>query len=106
DSPAMRRFGRALVRAMPRVLVVLSAMGTVAMLWVGGGIILHGLEHLGVHGLPDAVEHVRRIVTAATGGLGGVLGWVSYAVMSALAALVLGVAIAFFVHKVLKIGGH
>ena len=38
---------------MPVVLVVLSFVGTIAMLWVGGGIMLHGMHELGLHALSD-----------------------------------------------------
>ena len=45
-SQAWRTIGRGLVKAMPRILTVVAGVGTVAMLWVGGGIIVHGLETL------------------------------------------------------------
>jgi hypothetical protein len=38
---ATRALGRALVRAMPKVLSALTVIGTAAMLWVGGQIIVH-----------------------------------------------------------------
>jgi predicted DNA repair protein MutK len=43
-----RMVGRALVLGMPIVLTLLSIVGTAAMIWVGGGIIVHGLEKYGV----------------------------------------------------------
>ena len=54
-----RALGRALVRGMPVFLTMLSAVGTAAMIWVGGGIVLHGLE---VYGPPSigATVHPRR----------------------------------------------
>ena len=39
-----RAVGRGIVRSMPVLLKVLSVVGTSAMIWVGGGIVLHGLE--------------------------------------------------------------
>ncbi|MCX7864273.1 MAG: DUF808 domain-containing protein, partial [Novosphingobium sp.] len=39
-----RRIGHLLLHAMPALLALLSSVGTIAMLWVGGGILLHGLE--------------------------------------------------------------
>ena len=42
-----RALGRGLVRGMPPFMRVLSAVGTAAMLWVGGSIVTHGLEVLG-----------------------------------------------------------
>ena len=41
--------GRGLVAAMPELLSALSAIGTVAMLWVGGHILLAGSDYLGWH---------------------------------------------------------
>ena len=40
----LRVTGRAIVLAMPHLLKALAAIGTAAMIWVGGGIILHGLD--------------------------------------------------------------
>lgn len=105
-SAAAQATGRFLLRAMPVLLAVLSSVGTVAMLWVGGGIVLHGLHELGLHGPSDAAHAVQHAVEQGTGALGGVLGWVSYAGLSALFGLVLGAVIVFVLHKVLKIGAH
>src|SRR3712207_9276438 len=68
-------FGRGLVRAMPIVLSVLSKVGIAAMLWVGGHIILVGLDELGVHFLYDWVHHLEEDVHHALGGVGGVGAW-------------------------------
>ena len=51
---ATRAIGRAMVRGMPKLLAALSTIGTAAMLWVGGQIIIHGFhvhpaEYLGLH---------------------------------------------------------
>ena len=43
-----RALGRALVFGMPGFLTFLSVAGTAAMIWVGGGIIVHGLETYGL----------------------------------------------------------
>src|SRR5919112_1877917 len=53
-------FGTGLVRAMPVVLSVLSKVGIAAMLWVGGHILLVGLDELGVPFLYDAVHHLEE----------------------------------------------
>src|SRR4029450_10997393 len=50
-----RAAGRGIVRGMPGLLKILSVVGTAAMIWVGGGIILHGLEVYG----PPAIQHAR-----------------------------------------------
>jgi uncharacterized protein len=106
DSAGAQSLGRGLLRAMPKVLTVLSVVGTVAMLWVGGGIVLHSGEVLGVPG-PALVAHGAEHWLAEHGGRGGgVLGWLGYAGISALVGLVLGAIIAFVLHKVLKVGAH
>ncbi|HKT86405.1 MAG TPA: DUF808 domain-containing protein [Novosphingobium sp.] len=103
---ASQRTGRILLHAMPKVLAVLSTVGTVAMLWVGGGIILHGFEELGVP-MPAHVAHdLEHAVSAATGPLGGALGWLTYALTSALVGLVLGALIAAALHLVAKARGN
>lgn len=105
-SALAKATGRFLLRAMPVLLALLSTVGTVAMLWVGGGIVLHGTHEIGLHGPSDWAHGVQHIVEHATGALGGVLGWLSYAGLSALFGLVLGAIIAVVLHKVLKIGSH
>ena len=105
ESALARKTGTGLVHAMPHVLTLLSAIGTVAMLWVGGGIILHSLEQLGIHGPADLAHDVQHAVEEATGALSGVLGWLSYAASSALLGLVLGVVLVMLIHKVFGLGG-
>ena len=104
ETPVIRRFGRGLVNAMPKVLTVLSFVGTIAMLWVGGGIVLHGLEELGIEGPAHFAHEIQHAVEGATGGLAGILGGASYAGLSALFGLALGGVIVFVLHKVLKLG--
>jgi hypothetical protein len=98
-----KKLGRGLLHAMPRLLTVLSVVGTLAMLWVGGGIILHGLHELGIHGPSAATHAVQHWVEHATDALGGVLGWLIYATLSALIGLALGALVAFVLHSVLKL---
>lgn len=103
-SDVAKAIGNFLLRAMPKLLVTLSFVGTVAMLWVGGGIILHGLEQLGIGTLTHLAHDAQHWVELATGPLGGILGWASYAAISAIVGLILGAIIAVLLHKVLRIG--
>jgi predicted DNA repair protein MutK len=97
-SAAVQAVGRGLVHAMPHVLTLLSVIGTLAMLWVGGGIVLHGLLELGVAQPEHWVELAEHTVHDATGALGGVLGWLTYAGLSGLFGLALGAIIATVLH--------
>jgi uncharacterized protein len=84
------RIGRGLVKAMPRLLAVLTVVGTAAMLWVGGHILLVGTEDLGFTVIYDAVHHLEEAAAEATGALGGVVGWLVNTLGSALLGLVVG----------------
>lgn len=101
----VRWFGRGLVLGMPHFLTTLSAVGTAAMLWVGGGIILHGLETFGL----SALGHASHDVASAAGRLlpvGGIVEWLVGAVFSAIFGLVVGglaiVAMHYAVQPALK----
>src|SRR5919107_2428420 len=74
---AAASLGTGLVRAMPIVLSVLSYVGIAAMLWVGGHILLVGLDELGVSAPYDLVHHLEEDVHPALGALGGVGGWLT-----------------------------
>lgn len=101
DSAAKRSFGEALVASVPKLLTALTVIGTVAMLWVGGGIIVHGTHEIGFDLLYDIAHGAEYAVKGATGALSGVLGWVTYAGVSAVIGLALGAIIAFVLHKVI-----
>ncbi|MBX7481055.1 DUF808 domain-containing protein [Qipengyuania qiaonensis] len=105
-SELVQRFGRGLVAFMPMLLTALSFIGTIAMLWVGGGIILHGLAEIGIAGPEHWIEGIQHGVSDIAGAAGGLLGWVTFAGLSALTGLALGAIIVFVLHKVLKIGVH
>ncbi|EJL24827.1 DUF808 domain-containing protein [Novosphingobium sp. AP12] len=104
-SAAAQATGRGLLKAMPVVLSLLGSVGTLAMLWVGGGIILHGLEELGVPGPAHIAHGLEHTLAEATGPLGPVAGWLGYAVASAIVGLVLGAIVAVVVHLVAKARG-
>lgn len=104
DAAWKRSLGTGLLAFVPRLLTFLAVVGTVAMLWVGGGIIVHGTHEVGFHGLYDLIHGAEGAVIVAAGVLGGVAGWLTYAALSAVVALVLGTIIAFALHKVLGVG--
>ena len=65
-SAAAQKVGRGLVRAVPKLLAFLSTLGIAAMLWVGGGILLHGFEELHVTPFPAMIHHGSRGSLMAT----------------------------------------
>ncbi|MBD3782568.1 MAG: DUF808 domain-containing protein [Micrococcales bacterium] len=93
ESAGARRVGEGLVRAMPKVLSFLSTLGIVAMLWVGGHILLVGTDELGWHGPYSLVHHAEEAVHDATGALGGVLGWLTNTLGSAVAGALVGAVV-------------
>ena len=101
-----KKIGKFLLHAMPKLLTLLSVVGTIAMLWVGGGIVLHELEEIGLNAPADWAHGVQHAVEGLTGALSGVLGWVSYAGVSALFGLVLGAIIALILHKMVSAGAR
>ena len=71
----LRFFGRGLVQAMPPLLLGLSVVGTAAMLWVGGGILLHGLALFGAEAPAHAIEGAADAVARLIGPLEGLVAW-------------------------------
>lgn len=98
DSALARKVGLGLVRGMPGLLAVIGAVGTVAMLWVGGHILLVGVDDLGWHPLYDFVHHLEVAVRDATGGGGAVFGWLTNTAASAVIGLAVGSVVAGIVH--------
>lgn len=86
--------GCGLVRAMPTLLRSLSAIGTAAMLWVGGGIIVHGMHEFHLEFVPHLAEGARHAAAAALPAVGAAAGWVAYAFVSAVTGLTVGAVIA------------
>jgi uncharacterized protein len=90
--------GRGLVKGMPKLLGVLSTVGIVAMLWVGGHILLVGLDDIGLHAPYDAVHHVEEAAADAISAIGGLLGWLVNTAASAALGLVVGAAVVVALH--------
>lgn len=105
ENEGAQKFGAGLVAFVPKLLIALSVIGTVAMLWVGGGIIIHGTHEVGFHVLYDIAHGAEYAVAGVTGALSGIAGWFTYAAISAVLGLVLGAIIAFVLHKVIGFEG-
>ena len=83
-----RAFGRGLVAAMPTVLMVISFVGTAAMLWVGGSIVTHGLHELHVSWPYDTIKTIANSVSGD--GASGAIAWLATALFNAIVGFVLG----------------
>ncbi|HEY1124251.1 MAG TPA: DUF808 domain-containing protein [Sphingobium sp.] len=95
-----RSLGRGLVKSMPYILGFLENVGMIAMLWVGGGIILHGLDGTPLHILPETLHHWAEAVSSS-----GVIVWIVNALLAAFVGFVIGLAIVGVVHAVQKLRG-
>ncbi|MFD1343951.1 DUF808 domain-containing protein [Litorisediminicola beolgyonensis] len=88
---ATRAFGRFIVKLMPWLMKVLTVVGTAAMIWVGGSIIVHGLAQLGWHAPEEIIHHAAVAVGASVGeGLRGAAEWVTTAALDGVLGLALG----------------
>lgn len=87
-----RAFGAGIVKVMPGFMKLLTVVGTAAMLWVGGNIVVHGLHVVGWHPIYDFVRHWSEVAAGAvSSGWAGFTGWAVTAALDALFGLVLGV---------------
>ena len=86
----VRGFGRGLVVGMPYFLKALAIIGTAAMIWVGGGIIVHGLAGYGFAGIEHVIAAAAETASHALPALEGVLHWLVTAAGSGVVGLALG----------------
>lgn len=93
-----RLLGRGLVAVMPGLLRTLAAIGTAAMLWVGGGIIVHGLEGYGLAEPGQSIHLAAKAVAALVPVMPAVTEWAVGALGSGLVGLVLGAVIVGLLH--------
>ena len=100
---ALAGLGRGLVSAMPKVLATLSNVGIIAMLWVGGHILLVGLDDLGWHPPYELVHHGEEAITHAVPGFfGELLAWLFNTAASTGMGVIAGavvVAVMMLVHR-------
>jgi uncharacterized protein len=87
-----RALGRALVRGMPVFMTILSAVGTAAMIWVGGGIVLHGLEVYGPPSIGSTVHAATETAAHELPSAAGALEWIVEAAISGVLGLLIGAA--------------
>jgi predicted DNA repair protein MutK len=88
-----RALGQAVVLSMPIVLKILAVIGTAAMIWVGGGIIMHGLELYGLNALGYAALAAAGYAARALAPVAGMAEWIVMAFVSGVFGLVVGAAL-------------
>jgi uncharacterized protein len=88
-----RGLGRALVASMPVFLMFLSAAGTAAMIWVGGGIIVHGLEEYGLPSIGRRIHAAAEAAAHAFPPVAGAVEWIVTAAGSGIVGLLIGAAL-------------
>ncbi len=96
-SVAVKSFGRAIVAVMPWFLKVLTVVGTAAMLWVGGSIIVHSAHQMGWHFPEETIHHWAH-------GIGqgdAAFEWISKAVIDGVLGVFVGLALVPVVTKVI-----
>ncbi|MEM1400155.1 MAG: DUF808 domain-containing protein [Pseudomonadota bacterium] len=75
-SAPVRALGSRIVHSMPAVLIFISTIGTAAMLWVGGNIIVHGLHDLGWHWPYEEIKGLAKAAASSlSGGFAGFTQW-------------------------------
>jgi predicted DNA repair protein MutK len=89
----VRHTGTRIVRSMPAVFRFISILGTVAMLWVGGHLVLVNLGEVGWHFPVDVLHAVEHALEPA----GAVVVWIVDTIISAIAGLALGLLIVVIV---------
>ena len=85
--------GRTIVRVMPHIFSVIGVVGTVAMLWVGGHLVIANLAEVGV----PVFHHILEVAEHAVSGAGGFVTWLVETLLSGIFGVVLGAVIAWVV---------
>lgn len=99
--------GRGLVAGMPKLLHALAIIGTAAMAWVGGGILVHGMESLGLlPAVPHAFHQWAQAAGHAMPFAQGAVTWVVNALFAGLFGLAIGFVVAVAVGLALRLRKH
>ena len=98
---ATRAVGRGIVKFMPTFMQWLTIIGTAAMLWVGGSIIIHGLEELGFGWLGHHIHDWSVALGLLIPSIAGLVEWTATAVMDGIFGVALGAAIIPLASKVI-----
>jgi len=103
---ATRALGRGIVKIMPAFLATLMAVGTAAMIWVGGSILLHGLGELGWHAPYDWIHHQAVAAAALVPAWAGAVEWAVTAFFDGIFGLAYGLVLLPIVTRVIDPAIH
>ena len=93
DSAGAQKLGRGMVAAMPRLLNIIAVIGTFAMLWVGGHLVIENLSQVGL----SVFHHLLEGAVHAVSPLGAATSWVVETALSGVFGLALGAVLAWLV---------
>ena len=93
-SEAVRALGRGIVRGMPVFLKVLTAVGTAAMIWVGGSIVVHAVGEIVWHAPYEVIHHIAVAVAhRVPAAVEGAVEWAVTAFLDGIVGLALGLVL-------------
>jgi predicted DNA repair protein MutK len=96
-----RSLGKGVVAAMPKLRALISIVGTAAMLWGGGNIVVHGLHELGWHWPYETIHNIAVGAAAMVGAAQGLVEWLVTAAIDGVIGIALGIVLIPVVTKVL-----
>jgi predicted DNA repair protein MutK len=82
--------GKTLVGGMPYFLSALATIGTGAMIWVGGSILVHGLAQLGIPQPEQIIHHLASYADNASQNIAGILSWIIGALGAGVVGIIIG----------------
>lgn len=89
-----RPIGRGIVHFMPYFMKVLMIVGTAAMIWVGGNIIIHSLSEMGLTAPYQWIaQQAAAIAGTVSANLAGITRWFATAAMDGVIGLAIGMAL-------------
>lgn len=99
---AVAAFGRGIVKVMPGFMSVLTVVGTAAMIWVGGQIIVHGLHDLGWHEPYATIHRWSDAAAQALPAAGGAAAWAVTAFLDGIIGLAVGLVLLPIANRVIS----
>jgi len=97
-----RKIGAWIVQGMPAFMRLLVVVGTAAMIWVGGSIIVHGAAELGFATVYRAIHEIAVTAGAALPAAQGAIEWIVTATIDGAIGLALGIGLVAVIKFIIK----